>query len=175
MYVMGLSGKETELQSVSAQEFSAFVGLVESRLRRALAATWGPEVGREATAEALAWAWENWTSVQSMENAAGYLYRVGASRVRPRRKPIEDYRRLLTGTDDGAKFDPDQRHFEPGLADALTHLSDRQRTVVVLVHGCGWTHQEVADALELSRSSVATHLDRALDGLRAELGVDHDG
>ncbi len=47
--------------------------------------------------------------------------------------------------------------------------------MVALIHGCGWTHQEVADALELSRSSVGTHLDRAMAQLRKKLGVEGHG
>lgn len=144
--------------------FSAFVATVEPRLRRAFTLQRGAEAGREATAEALAWAWEHWQRAEGLEHPVGYLYRVGSSRTRW--KP--------------ERFAPppvpaDAPGFEPGLVPALATLSSRQRTAVVLVHGCGWTYQEVADALELSRSSVATHVDRALAQLRAELGVDVDG
>ena len=144
--------------------FSAFVGEVEPRLRRAFTLLRGAEGGREATAEALAWAWEHWGEVQAMSNPAGYLYRVGSSRTRrprPRFAP--------------PPVPPDASGFEPGLVPALARLSVRQRTAVVLIHGCGWTHQEVADALELSRSSVATHVERALAQLRTELGAEADG
>ena len=144
--------------------FERFVAEVEPRLRRAFTLLRGVDDGREATAEALGWAWEHWTEVQAMANPAGYLYRVGQSRTRW--KP--------------ERFAPpstpaDAPGFEPGLVPALGRLTPRQRTAVVLVHGCGWTHQEVADALELSRSSVATHVERALAQLRTELGVERDG
>jgi RNA polymerase sigma-70 factor (ECF subfamily) len=144
--------------------FTTFAAEVEPRLRRAFTLLRGIDDGREATAEALGWAWEHWDQVVTMDNPAGYLYRVGQSRTRP--KP--------------ERFAPpptpsDAPGFEPGLVPALSRLSDRQRTAVVLVHGCGWTHQEVADALELSRSSVATHVERALAQLRTELGVQRDG
>ena len=43
------------------QEFEAFVAKIEPDLRRALFAVLGVERGREATAEALAWAWEHWS------------------------------------------------------------------------------------------------------------------
>ena len=61
----------------SVDAFSTFVVEVEPRLRRALTATFGPEVGREAAAEALAYGWTHWERVGAMDNAAGYLYRVG--------------------------------------------------------------------------------------------------
>jgi RNA polymerase sigma-70 factor (ECF subfamily) len=145
-------------------DFGAFVAEVEPRLRRAFTLLRGVDDGKDATAEALAWAWQHWDEVQAMANPAGYLYRVGSSRTRPRR----------------ARFAPpptpaDAPGFEPGLVPALTRLSARQRTAVVLIHGCGWTHQEVADALDVSRSSVGTHVDRGMAQLRKELGVDHDG
>lgn len=143
--------------------FRAFVDEVEPRLRRAFTLLRGVDGGGDATAEAMAWAWEHWGEVQEMANPAGYLHRVGSSRTRPRRP----------------RFSPppvprDAVGFEPGLVPALARLSVRQRTAVVLIHGCGWTHQEVADALDVSRSSVGTHVERAMRGLRKELGVEAD-
>lgn len=146
------------------QAFTSFVAQVEPRLRRALTALRGRELGRDATSEALAWAWANWSSIEEMANPVGYLYRVGSSRTRPRRE------RGLPGHEP-AEGDG----YEPGLGPALANLSERQRAAVVLVHGCGWTHQEVADALGVSRSSVGTHVDRAMTLLRQELGADDHG
>ncbi|HTO02004.1 MAG TPA: sigma-70 family RNA polymerase sigma factor [Microthrixaceae bacterium] len=145
-------------------EFTSFVAQVEPRLRRAFTILRGPEDGRDATAEALAWAWQNWIELREMDNPAGYLYRVGASRTRRRRQRFP-----------AASHSETPQLFEPGLVPALARLTERQRTVVALIHGCGWTHQEVADALELSRSSVGTHLDRAMTQLREELGVEGHG
>ena len=68
--------------------FTAFVGEVEPRLRRALVALRGRDADRDATAEALAWAWEHWDQVQAMDNPAGYLYRVGTSRSREKRRAL---------------------------------------------------------------------------------------
>lgn len=144
--------------------FTSFVAEVEPRLRRAFTALRGVDAGRDATAEALAWAWANWAKVRDMGNPAGYLYRVGRSRSRPRKERFP----ALAVADDPYGF-------EPGLRPALAQLSTRQRTAVVLVHGCGWTHQEVADALGVSRSSVATHVERAMTHLRTQMGVEHHG
>jgi RNA polymerase sigma factor (sigma-70 family) len=140
--------------------FTTFVDEVEPRLRRALVALRGRELGRDATAEALAWAWEHWDQVQLMDNPAGYLYRVGTSRSRSRRRALLP---VATASD--------ERRYEPGLAPALAGLSERQRSVVVLVHGCGWSYAEVAQALGIAKSSVGTHLARAMEQLRAQLGV----
>jgi predicted RNA polymerase sigma factor len=67
-----------------SETFTEFFREAEPRLRRALAAAAGIEAGREATAEALAYGWEHWDRVGSMENPAGYLYRVGRSKARKR-------------------------------------------------------------------------------------------
>lgn len=145
------------------ERFTAFVTDAEPRLRRALTALRGPVEGRDATAEALAWAWEHWDQVEAMENSVGYLYRVGSSRSRPLRQTVT----LEASTNQASLF-------EPALGPALARLSERQRSAVVLVHGFAWTHQEVAEALGISRSSVATYLRRALAHLRDDLGA-HDG
>ena len=147
------------MDQVSA--FTAFMREVEPRLRRALVGLRGRDEGRDATAEALTWAWEHWDQVQAMENPVGYLYRVGQSRTRQRRelRPI-------------ALVEHHDPEFEPGLGPALSQLSEQQRTAVVLVHGCEWTYQEVADALGVSKSSVGTHVARGLSRLRQELEVE---
>jgi DNA-directed RNA polymerase specialized sigma24 family protein len=144
-------------------EFRTFVGDVEPRLHRALAAALGGERGREATAEALAYAWQHWPRVRAMANPAGYLYRVGQSSVRRRKAPIVFER-------------PDAAEpvYEPGLARHLAELPERQRLAVVLVHGFGWTAGEVAELTGLAPSTVYTHLERGLTRLRAALEVaDH--
>ena len=65
--------------------------------------------------------------------------------------------------------------FEPGLPDALTRLSERQRVAVFLVYAMDWTRRDVADLLGISVHSVGSHLDRGLDKLRKQLGVNIRG
>jgi DNA-directed RNA polymerase specialized sigma24 family protein len=146
---------------VPESEFEAFFAEVEPRLRRALVAGLGGGRGREATAEAMGWAWENWDRVRSMVNPAGYLYRVGRSRTRYRRRPVV----FAVPADASAPW------VEPALVPALVALSEQQRVVVVLVHGYGWSQREVADMLGVAASTVQTHLERALGRLRAALEV----
>lgn len=141
-------------------DFEAFVLDVEPRLRIALSAVFGPETGRDATASALAYAWENWDSVMSKDNPPGYLYRVGRSSQRRRKQP-----KWLPIPD------PRVPHIEPGLPDALARLSEKQRLAVVLVHAYQWTRREVAEYAGLSVSTVDNHLARGLRKLRAGLGV----
>lgn len=51
----------------TADEFEDWYEAVEPRVRAALVARYGPEVGREAAAAALAWAWEDWDQVSVNE------------------------------------------------------------------------------------------------------------
>jgi DNA-directed RNA polymerase specialized sigma24 family protein len=143
--------------------FEGFVRDTEPRLRRALVAAYGFEDGRDAAAEALAYAWEHWERVREMPNAAGYLFRVAQSRRRRRRVPVLYD---ISGWPDHL--------FEPGLPGALAALSRRQRLAVVLVHGFGYTLREVAELTGLRRTTVQNHSDRGLARLRKKLGV-NDG
>lgn len=158
------------IQELSRGSFEGFVVDVEPRLRYALVAAVGPEKGREATAEALAYGWEHWTEVKVMTNPVGYLYRVGRSRVRVRRRRITFHSMpMIEVPVAGHARIPE---VEPGLVHALGALSERQRIAVFLVHGMEWTRQEVADLLGISVNSVGSHLDRGLGKLRNQLGVD---
>ena len=149
-------------QQSSVDSFTEFVVTYEARLRQALMASCGGARGRDAACEALSYGWEHWDRVGPMDNPVGYLYKVGVDRARKesRRKPV--------------RFDPvDSARIpdvEPKLPGALGGLSERQRVVVVLIHGYGWTQVEVADLLALSRSAVRNHLERALVSLRRSIG-----
>ena len=111
-------------QQIPSPEFSQFVKESEPRLSYAFYAAYGPEVGADVTAEALAYAWENWTRIQAMDNPVGYLYRVGQSKARWYHRPR-------------AYFPPPERSVipdvEPKLPEALKRLTRSQRTSVVLV------------------------------------------
>jgi len=142
--------------------FDGFFAAAEPSLRRALVARYGFDRGREATAEALAWGFEHWDRLQDMENPTGYLYRVGCTKARARR------RRVLFE----APPAPGEPDVEPELAAALTRLSANQRSAVVLVKGYGWELHEVAELTGSSISTVNTHVRRGLAKLRIELGVE---
>jgi DNA-directed RNA polymerase specialized sigma24 family protein len=145
--------------------FVAFVRDVEPKLRRALVAGFGADIGREATAEALAYGWEHWERLRLSENPAGYLYRVGQSWAR--RRPL---RRVLFPDPSPAN----EPWVEPGLGPALRALSLRQRQAVVLVHAMGLSQAETATMLGLKPTSVQNHLQRGLSRLRIALGVNDE-
>ncbi|HUC21191.1 MAG TPA: sigma-70 family RNA polymerase sigma factor [Streptosporangiaceae bacterium] len=144
-------------------DFEAFVKDVEPRLSRALAAAYGFEDGRDATAEALAYAFEHWDRLQHIANLPGYLFRVGQSRGRRRRQPVVF-----------AVPDNTDHAFEPGLPAALGSLTGRQRLAVVLVYGYGYTLREVAELTGIRPTTVQNHLARGLSRLRSRMGVNDE-
>ena len=148
---------------VTFEEFAESAGV---RLRAGLIAAYGPTVGSDATAEALAYGWEHWSRVGTMANPAGYLFRVGQTAARSTRR-----REGFLPVPSSAEL-PD---FEPALLPALEALSESQRVCVVLVHGYGWTQVEVAGLLEITPSTVRTHLARALANLQHALEVSPHG
>ena len=78
--------REVSLNSVNgttpAVSFVDFIADAGVRLRRALVARYGVELGVEACAEATAWAWANRERLLAMANPVGYLFRVGQTAVR---------------------------------------------------------------------------------------------
>ena len=145
---------------VIADEFEGFVRDAEPRLRRALLGAVGTDRVEDAVGEALAYAFEHWHEVRAMQNPVGFLYRVGQSKSR-RRKCVRFFRSEPAGMPD----------VEPGLPEALAALPESQRVAVWLAHGCGWSHAEIAETLDVSTSTVSTHVARGLARLRVELGV----
>ena len=146
--------------------FTGFVQEAQPRLLVALTAAYGPEAGHAATAEALSYGWAHWDRVAGMDNPVGFLFRVGQSRAR--RYLVWWKRRPCPPVEPGVNPEP---WIEPGLPKALERLSKRQRVVVVLVAGFGWTQTEVADLLGIARTTVEQHLQRGLAVLRKELKV----
>lgn len=151
-------------ERVGEAEFAALYAAVEPGLRRGLMAAYGPELGREATADALSWAWEHRDRVGRMQHPLSFLYRVGQSSVRRRRQRVVH-----------ARGEWDEPWVEPGLARGLAGLSERQRVAVMLVHGYGWTLEEVAALLGVRKTTVQNHLERGLARLRDRLKVGDDG
>ena len=155
------------MKELPVEDAEAFLGAlveIEPRLRRALVAAYGQERGRDAAAEALAWAFEHQDRLAGVDNLVAYLFRVGQSRSRTRKRRVLYARPFVS--------DP---LVEPGLPAALNLLSEYQRVVVVLVHAFDWSLTETAELLGVAVSTAKTHLDRGLEKLKTQLGVGDDG
>lgn len=171
LFVVNFERADSEVEeTVLAEErdietwFAEFVSANERSLRQALTAALGPELAHDATAEALAYAWEHRERVEGLQNPAGYLYRLGLNwgrKTAGRRTPA-------------FPISPPEAEslFEPGLPDALAELSEKQRLVVYLVHGLDWSLSEVAEVLEVSKGTAQKHMERGMARLRRQLKVD---
>ena len=143
--------------------FSSFAREVEPKVRRALVAAFGPEIGTDAAAEAMAIAWERWAVVATRSNPAGYLWGIGQNVARKRLGGL----RLFPSPD------PQREPWiEPALPAAIEDLTENQRAAVLLVKGFQWTYREVGDLLGVSTSTVQAHVERGMKKLRDALGVE---
>ena len=149
-------------------DFGRFVRLDGERVRRALVAYYGVEIGTEAAADALAVAWERWDHLKDLANPAGYLYRVGQSRARPhirwaaKRHPFPTPERPAPISDAAGLID---------LFNALGRLKPEQRTALLLVKSYGYTHRDVAELMGMSEPTVNNLVHRGLLRLRSILEV----
>lgn len=146
---------------ITVDSFTEFVEVVEPRLKRALVAAFGRDAGLDAAADALAHGWERWEQVREMDNPAGYLWGVGRNKARSRRRPRPVFPEVPVNHEPWV---------EPGLPDAMSRLSESQRTAVLLINGFGWTHAEVAELFGISISSVQKHAERGMAKLRRKMG-----
>lgn len=145
--------------------YDDFVLAVGPKLRAALVSAYGLEVGIEAASEALAYGWEAWERLQTMDNPVGYLYRVGQTAAAKARRPQALLDRPLPY---------EMPDFEPGLIPALEQLSEQQRVCVLLVNAHGWTQADAAELLDIKPATVRTHLERGMARLQELLKVSPD-
>ncbi len=129
----------------------------------ALVSAYGTEVGAEAAAEAVSYAWEHRDRLAGMANPLGYLFRVGQSATRRHVR----WRRTFPLPAVPVQL---EEFIDPGLVSALGRLSDRQRTAVVLVHVNDWTLDDAAEAMGVDLSTLRTHVARGLARLKQLLG-----
>jgi DNA-directed RNA polymerase specialized sigma24 family protein len=131
----------------------------------AFGAALGFDLAQEATADAMAFAWEHWDRVMKSDNPIGYVFGVGRNRAR--RSLSRHHAPFLPPVPSS-----EIPWVEPGLPAALGRLSVRQREVIMLLHCFEWTLSEVSELLGLSRGTVQIHERRGLARLRRDLGVE---
>ena len=149
---------------IVVDSFTEWAREAESRLRHALTASFGPQVGKDASADALAHAWEHWDRIRMKDNPLGYVFGVGRNKARRmtsmrRSSFLQVPSRLLP-------------HVEPGLPAAIAGLPEKQRIAVSLVYGYEWSMSEVAELLGVAKTTVQNHAERGLAKLRKSLGVE---
>ena len=155
---------QDEVESSVTQDATTLLYGIEPRLRRALVARYGLDVGAEATAEAIAWGWEHAAALAAMTNPVGYLDRVGQSAARRTHRLA----RVRAGfpTEPRGEDAPD---LAGDVFDELSRLRPSQRVAVLLIHGYGFSYRDVAQLLDVSEAAVTNHVHRGLRKLRARL------
>jgi DNA-directed RNA polymerase specialized sigma24 family protein len=142
--------------------FEVFSHGVGERVRRALVAFYGVEIGTEAAAEAMVVAWQRWPEVEHMENPGGFLFRVGQSKARPHLRWRHGRATFPTSDEVGAWHDESMVE----LLTALRKVRPEQRAAVLLVKAYGFSYEQAADMLGVSEAALTNHVRRGLARLR---------
>ena len=138
------------------------------RVGRALAVTLGDtDLAADSVDEAMARAYQRWSSVSRMDNPAGWVYRVGLNLARSRIRRLTRRRRLAV--DAPARDVPEPDVIEPAVLRALQALPVDHRSVVVCRLLLGWSEAETAAALDIRPGTVKSRLHRATTTLATQL------
>ena len=150
-------------KSLQSQAFVAALA-EQPKLRQALIARHGLDLGEQAVAAAMAWAWEHQDRLVGVTGMRAYLFRVAQSSMR---------RSWVWSKRNSATFPPESAAAETGLidealdlADLLRKLPQKQRTCVLLIYAHGWPYRDVAELLGISVDAVNNHTHRGMAALR---------
>jgi RNA polymerase sigma-70 factor (ECF subfamily) len=146
--------------------FHDFYAGCRDRVGRALAVTLhDTDLAADSVDEAMARAYQRWSSVSTLENPAGWVYRVGLNVARSRIRRVAR-RARLPRPDDRM---PEPALIEPAVLRALGELPVDQRSVVVCRLLLGWSEAETAAALGIRPGTAKSRLHRALSALEPKL------
>ena len=148
--------------------FHDFYSGSRDRVGRALAVTLGDaDLATESVDEAMARAYQHWSSVSRMDNPSGWVYRVGLNLARSRIRKLTRRRRQPSGGVAAEVPEPDV--IEPAILRALRALPVDHRSVVVCRLLLGWSEAETARALGIRPGTAKSRLHRATTTLAEQL------
>jgi RNA polymerase sigma-70 factor, ECF subfamily len=149
--------------------FHDFYGGSRDRVGRALAVTLGDaDLAAESVDEAMARAYQRWSSVSRMDNPSGWVYRVGLNLARSRIRRLTRRRRVVA-IGHMATDVPEPDVLEPAILRALRALPVDHRSVVVCRLLLGWSEAETAQALGIRPGTAKSRLHRATATLADQL------
>jgi RNA polymerase sigma-70 factor (ECF subfamily) len=152
------------------RDFDDFYRACREEMVRALVLTVGHrDLGREATDEAFARAFEGWADVGGYKNPEGWVYRVGVNWARSKLR-----RRSFTMAGMFAESVHLDDLPEPELLTAVEQLPIKYRSVIVARFFLDWSIEQTAEALSIPEGTVKTRQSRALERLRRRLGERHE-
>lgn len=159
-----------EVESVgvtgSFREFEPFYRARWQEVYRPLSLTLrDPDLAREAVDEAMIRAYARWRTVRDYENQTGWVYRVAFNWAMSQ---LRRARREVFGEKPVDQAEAAQSSYVD-LYDAVSALSPKHRSVVVLRYLQDWPEAEVAEALGVPVGTVKSRLSRAMTRLRKEL------
>lgn len=143
--------------------FDDFYRTHRTPVARALALTLRDvDLATEATDEAMARAYQRWTQVRSLDNPAGWVYRVGLNWSRSIIRRITRPAPVWVG---GSTTSPAPTVHDPAIDRALAELSVDHRAVVVCRVLLGFSEARTAEVLGVRPGTVKSRLSRALTRL----------
>ena len=154
------------LETATMLEDAAFAWALKEqpKLLQALVARYGSDMGEQATAAAMAWAWEHKDRLVEVTALRAYLFRVGQSSMR--RSWVWAFHNSATFPTEVADSGTGQIEEALDLAVLLRKLPQKQRTCMLLIHAHGWPYRDVAELLDISVDAVNNHTHRGMNALR---------
>lgn len=160
----------------------AALSILLERYWRPMVAFAADKVGSQDTAEDLVQetfvrVWEKREQLRPYTSPRAYLYRVLRNLITDdyRHRRLRDQWASARQADDSAPAAPspalllEADQLAVAANEAIAALPPRRRDVLVLAHFHGLSYQEVADALGITRRTVANHMTLALKELRRDL------
>lgn len=177
MPIKALHNEKELLASMAAGDAEAFEQLFDAYwdgiYRVAFTLTKSRELSRDLVQEVFLKIWLQRETLPLKDNFTGFLF------ITARNHILDEMRRQLqrqsfTGHLEAwfaeSPLQADQRllyrESQALLQQALGQLSDQQRQVYLLTRESGWTQDEIAQHLQVSKNTVKTHMSRALAAIR---------
>lgn len=150
-------------------------------MRLAFRLTGDRALAEDLAAEALARTYARWSTVVDLSYREAWVMRVTTNlaldsmrRNKFQAKALIDLAQAHEESGRASMRFDDNTAVRLALASALRKLPRRQREVVVLRHLCEFDAGEISRVLEMSESTVRTHLQRGLSALRRGMGSDFE-
>ena len=173
---MTVEGDVALLEAVrggSEQAFNRLIDQHQQAVRLFLRGVTSPADAEDAAQETFLAAWTHARSFKGLSTVRAWLLSIawrkakGLQRWSFRGKRRDRVYHELVASDPFHSGDPAERL---AVHQALAQLSTEQRAAVMLCLGCGLSHTEAAEALEMPLGTVKSHVLRGRDRLREALG-----